>query len=139
MSLRECFEKRLLRQTDKDLRKAQRSLEIAQQKLERAKKAFDGELFDSAIILGYTAMFHAARGLLYKDGIQEKSHFCLTLYLKEKYARKIPVYLINSIDNFRIERHEILYGLEFTPAKEDAEILLKDAREFIEIIEKMLK
>jgi len=139
VSLRECFEKRLLRETGKDLKKAQRSLEIAQQKLERAKMAFNGELFDSAIILGYTSMFHAARSLLYRDGIQEKSHFCLILYLKEKYAAKIPIYLINSMDNFRIERHEILYGLEFAPAKEDAEILLKDAKEFLGIIEKILK
>lgn len=139
MSLRECFERRLLRETRKDLKSANRSLEIAHQKLERAKLAFNAQLFDSAIILGYTAMFHAARGLLYKDGIREKSHFCLVLYLRERYAAKIPVHLINSMDNFRIERHEILYGLEFAPTGEDVEILLKDAKEFIETVEKLLK
>lgn len=138
MSLRECFEKRLLRETKKDLKKAHRSLEIAYQKLQRAKLAFNQELFDSAIILGYTAMFHAARCLLYKDGIQEKSHFCVVLYLRGKYGAKIPVYLINSMDNFRVERHEILYGLEFVPTREDAETLLRDARQFIEITEKLL-
>ena len=135
MSLRECFEKRLLRETKKDLKKARRSLEIAVGKLERARLAFDGELFDSVIVLGYTAMFHAARALLYKDGVQEKSHFCLVLYLRHRYSDKIPAYLINSIDTFRVERHEILYGLEFVPTREDAEILLKDAKELIVIVD----
>jgi len=138
MSLRECFEKRLLRETKKDLKKARRSLEIAVGKLERARLAFDGELFDSVIVLGYTAMFHAARALLYRDGIQEKSHFCLVLYLRQRYSGKIPAYLINSLDIFRIERHEILYGLEFTPTREDAEILLKDAKELIEIVDDLV-
>jgi len=32
-----------------------------------------GENF--VILAAYTAMFHAARAVLYKDGIQEKSHY----------------------------------------------------------------
>ena len=31
------------------------------------------------------SMFHAARALLYKNWIQEKSHFAMYIYLKEKY------------------------------------------------------
>jgi len=139
VSLRECFEKRLLRETRKDLRKASRSLEMAQQKLERARLAFKMKLFDLSIVSGYTSMFHASGALLYKDGVQEKSHYCLVLYLRLKYAGRVPVYLVNSMDNFRIARHEVLYGLEFTPTKEDAEVLLRDAKEFLEVVEGLLE
>jgi uncharacterized protein (UPF0332 family) len=112
---------------------------MARVKLERARVAFGMKLFDLAIISGYTAMFHAARGLLYRDGVQEKSHYCLVLYLRVRYAGAIPVHLVNSMDNFRVERHEILYGLEFTPTGEDADVLMKDAKDFIGVVEKLLK
>jgi len=91
------------------------------------------------IIFGYTAMFHAARALLYKDGIQEKSHLCVVIYLREKYSDKFPISLINSFDNFRIERHETLYGLEFTPTEEDAELAIEDAKKFINVVKKIIK
>lgn len=137
--LRECFEKRLLRETRRDLRKARRSVEMAELKLERARLAFRMKLFDLAIVSGYTAMFHAARGLLYRDGVQEKSHYCLVLYLRVTYAGRVPIRLVNSMDNFRVERHEILYGLEFTPTREDAEVLMKDAKDFIQVVKELLK
>jgi len=139
MSLRECFEKRQLRETRKDPEKALRSLEVAHQKYERGKEALENEFFDFAIISGYTSMFHCARGLLYRDGVQEKSHFCLVLYLRERYSDKIPIRLINSLDNYRVERHEALYGLEFKPSRDGAELLMRDAKELIEIAEKMLR
>jgi len=86
MKLRECFEKRLLRRIAPDMEKAKKSLEMSIKKLEEAKKALEYNLLDSCMIMAYTAMFHAARALLYKDGIQEKSHLCLIIYLREKYS-----------------------------------------------------
>jgi len=139
MSLRECFEKRQLRETRKDPVKALRSLEVAHQKYQRGIEALENEFFDFAIISGYTSMFHCARGILYQDGVQEKSHYCLILYLRERYSDRIPIRLINSLDNYRVERHEALYGLEFNPSRDDADLLMRDAKELIEIAEKMLK
>ena len=76
---------------------------------------------------------------MYKDGIQKKSHLCVVTYLREKYSDKFPISLINSFDNFRIERHETLYGLEFTPTKEDAELAIEDAKKFINVVKKIIK
>ena len=86
------------------MEKAKKSLEMSIKKLEEAKKALEYNLLDSCMIMAYTAMFHAARALLYKDGIQEKSHLCLIIYLREKYSEKLPVHLINALDAYRIER-----------------------------------
>ena len=108
-------------------------------KLEEAKKALEYNLLDSCMIMAYTAMFHAARALLYKDGIQEKSHLCLIIYLREKYSQSIPQYLIQSLDSFRKERHEALYGLDFEVDRRDATLAIRDAEEFVEIVEKLLK
>ena len=83
-------------------------------------------------------MFHSARAILYHDGIQEKSHVCIPLYLKEKYANKIPPYLLQSLDSFRKERHETLYGLDFTVSKKDAELCIGDAKTFYERIKQII-
>lgn len=76
----------MLRRERPDLEKSKRSIEIAEAKLNEAEKAFSHRLFDATIILAYTTMFHAARAILFKDGIVEKSHVCLIEYLREKYV-----------------------------------------------------
>jgi len=139
MKLAECFEKRLLRRIIPDMEKAKKSLEMGKKKLEEARKALEFNLFNSCMIMAYTAMFHAARAVLYKDGIQEKSHACLITYLREKYSKELPIYLINALDAYRIERHEALYGIEFIVNREDCKIAIEDAEEFLRKIENLLQ
>ena len=138
MRVEDCFEKRLLRKIDPDIKKARKSLEIARKKLTEGRNAFDSGLFSSCIVMAYTAMFHAARAILYRDGVQEKSHVCVILYLKAKYSRELSTYLINALDVHRIERHETLYGIEFIPTEDDCESIMEDAEEFIKKVEKIL-
>ena len=69
MNIKDCFEKRLLRKIQPDIDKAKRSIEIAENKLETARKAFEKDMFEVCIIYSYTSMFHSARALLYKDGV----------------------------------------------------------------------
>ena len=139
MNMKDCYEKRMLRKIPEDLEKAKRSLQIAENKLETAKKTLEKELYGPTIIYGYTSMFHSSRALLYKDGIQEKSHICLVLYIKENYSKKIPPYLINSLNAFRKERHETLYGLDFIETKKDAELSIHDAEQLLKTIKDLLK
>ncbi|MBS7622693.1 HEPN domain-containing protein [Candidatus Bathyarchaeota archaeon] len=65
-----------------DAAKAVRSILI--DKLEEAGKTLENDLFDSAAVLSYTAMFRAARALLLRDGIIEKSRLCLAEYAVRK-------------------------------------------------------
>ncbi|HLC65027.1 MAG TPA: hypothetical protein VJI46_02780 [Candidatus Nanoarchaeia archaeon] len=76
--------------------------------------------------------------MLYKDGIQEKSHYAIYVYLKEKYSSKIPLPVINFLNIHRTERHEALYGLEYKPSENDARVALEDAKSFLREIEKNL-
>lgn len=134
MNLRDCFRKRLLRRVKPDAAKSSRSLEVASTKLEEAERALKNELFDATIILSYTAMFHAARALLFRDGIVEKSHVCLVEYLRAEYVRqsRLRAALVNSLDSLRIDRHETIYGLETKSGAKEAEYAVRKAEEFLE-------
>ncbi len=138
MNIEECFEKRLLRKIPLDNNKAKRSLELAKKSLRDAKYMREYEIFDMIILKSYMTMFHVSRALMYLDGIQEKSHYAIFVYLKEKYSDKIPGGILNYLNIHRIERHEAMYGLEFQPGKEDAKSAIEDAEIFLEEIKKVL-
>lgn len=134
----DCFRLRLLRKIKPDKEKSKKSLEIAESRLKRAKELLKLNIFDYVILESYMSMFHAARSLLYKDGIQEKSHYAISIYLREKYSNKIPIPVINFLEIHRTERHEAMYGLGYQPERDDAELSLKDAEIFIREIKKVL-
>jgi len=140
MRLNECFRKRLLRRDRPDLEKSKRSIEVAEAKLKEAERAFSHGLLDATVVLAYTAMFHAARAILFKDGIVEKSHVCLIVYLREEYVNtgRLSESLINTLDSIRIDRHETLYGLETESSEKDARYCLNKAREFLSTIKNTL-
>jgi len=132
------FEKRKLRKIPIDKEKIKRSLEIARIKLDEAKKLFSAVFFNNAILSAYTSMFHSARALLYKEGIQEKSHYAAYFYIKEKFSGKISKNLIVAFNNYRDIRHELLYGY-CNLEKKDAENAILNAEDFLEEIKKILE
>ncbi len=139
-SLDDCFKLRLLRKVAPDMEKTKKSIEIARQRIESAEYLLklSLKLNYPVIIEAYTAMFHAARALLYRDGIQEKSHYAVFIYLKEKYSNLIPLNITNLLNIYRIERHEAVYGLDYKPTKDDAKSALEDAKLFVKEIEKQI-
>jgi uncharacterized protein (UPF0332 family) len=139
MNTRELFDKRLLREIPKDPEKVEKSLEIASNYLADAKRLLETRNHKFVILAAYTSMFHAARALLYKDGIQEKSHYAVFIYLKEKYSRQIGSKLLFAFDNAREQRHEGLYGLEYEFNEDDAEHSISVADKFYIVIGKLCK
>ncbi len=123
-----------MRREKPDSRKSARSLQVASEKLDEAERALRHHLFDAAVVLSYTAMFHAARALLFRDGIVEKSHVCLIEYLKTEYVRKgrLRAALVNDLDLLRIDRHETIYGLETRSGAKEAEYAVRKGAEFLE-------
>ena len=139
MDIHECFEKRLLRKISVDLEKSKKSLETAKTKLKEAKRLFESDFFNDSLTKAYTSMFHASRALLYKDGVQEKSHYAVYIYIKEKYSGKISLNLINSFNFLRDERHEVFYGFDEEITKNQAEKAILDAKEFLAEVEKFFQ
>ena len=137
MNVKELIDKRDLRVVSVDKEKVKKSLEVAENKLDESKRLFSAGFYGTAFLTLYTSMFHAARSLLYKDGIQEKNHFAVYVYLSERYAKIIPKSLLNAFDKFRNTRHEILYGFEGEEDKESVESAILDGEEFLEEVKKI--
>jgi len=140
MNLDECFEKRLLRNSPPDRLKSKKAIEMAQRAIQQAEKLIEHEFYEQAILYSYTAMFQGARALLFKDGITEKSHYCVIEYLKKNYVQsgKLNQSHIHWLDTYRIERHETLYGLEIISVNEkDASEALKSATNFLKEIRRI--
>lgn len=138
-TVEDCFRERLLRKIRPDAEKTKRSLEIAEKRLADAQKVIGFPFFDPVVLCAYMCMFHAARAVLYRDGIQEKSHYAIFVYLKENYQSKIPLAVLNLLNTHRTQRHEAMYGLEFKPTKEDALVSITDAKMFLEAMKKVLE
>ena len=117
-------------------------MELAYKDLERANKLMESKFYMESRLLSYTGMFQAARALLFKDGIFERSHFCVVEYLRENYVKKhiLDMSYVNWLDTLRTIRHESLYGLEIVEENsEDAEDALDKASKFIDKVAGILK
>lgn len=128
MKLEECFEEGLLRKTEPSMDKATRSLEISGEYIEKAKDNLKIENYGIVIFCSYTSMFHAARAILFRDGVKERSHVCIVSYLREKYPELGET--TNILDSYRKSRHTSLYSLDYLIDEKDAEHAINDAELF---------
>lgn len=78
----DCFERGLLRKVEPSRTKSERSLLQARDWLYEAEKNLEAEAYRSALSTAYLAVFHSARAVLFRDGVREKSHYCIGLYLQ---------------------------------------------------------
>ncbi|MCU0800121.1 MAG: HEPN domain-containing protein [Candidatus Thermoplasmatota archaeon] len=89
-----------------------RSLELSKRKMDRASSLLNEGYHEESLIQSYTSMFHAARAMLFHDNVVEKSHLCVISYLEEHHSESIGLDLIVWLDIHRVERHEMIYGLD---------------------------
>ena len=137
----DCIKQGLLRKIPPSKDKATQSLKKAREWLKEAENALKGGAFSSSILASYTAMFHAARAILFFDGFREKSHACLARYLEEKYVKpsKLDKKWVELLDYNREIRHADQYDLSFFSTKEEAENALKSANDFFVAMETLFK
>lgn len=135
-----CFEKKLLMRSNPSLGLAIKSLKQARTFLVDAEDMVKFEKERMGIIALYNAFFHTARSLLFKDGIKERSHFCVARYIEEKYVdmKIIPRKFLNYLDLLRDIRHDTQYSLDEVIIEEDLEEMIEVCKEFISAIEKIL-
>lgn len=129
MKLTECFQNGLLKNVSPDMENAERSIKLSMENIDDAVENLSIHRYRVVAILSYTAMFHAARAILFRDGIKERSHECIPVYLKEKYPELET--LANILDSYRRFRHDAIYGLDFVMDEEDAQAALESSKEFV--------
>lgn len=139
--LSDCFDRRLLTNTSPSTGLARKSLKQAELFLTDAEDLIKIGKERMAIIALYNAFFHTARALLFKDGIKERSHFCIARYLEEKYVYKklLNANFLNYLDTLRDARHETQYSLDITEIELDLGAAIGICREFMKAVEGLIK
>jgi uncharacterized protein (UPF0332 family) len=140
-NLEKLLEKGLLRRIPKSRIKAQESIKASDSWLKEAENNLKNESLRSCILTSYLAMFHAARAILYSDGLREKSHFAVARYLEDKYARdgSLEKQWVKLLDHYREMRHDDQYSTSFLATEEEAENALNSARDFTVRMRKLLE
>lgn len=118
MKLKDCFSEGLLVKVKPSTNKAEQSLVSSRNNLKKARDNVKMDNMDVAVVMAYTAMFHAFRSLLFTDGIKERSHMCMLEYIKQNHPALKEV--AKEADAYRRFRHTALYGLEVLVSKDDA-------------------
>jgi uncharacterized protein (UPF0332 family) len=139
MRLEDCFKMRHLRMTHPDNDMSEKALDMAFEKLDRATELHEREFYDESVVSSYSSMFQAARAILFKEGVIEKNHFCVVLYLTEHHSADLGTDLISWLDTYRLERHQWFYGVESLGTNiEESEAAIRRAGDFLEKAEKIL-
>ena len=136
MKLQDCFKEGLLRKTKPSKQYATKSLETSLIYIKNAKDNLKMKNNNLVIFCSYTAMFHSARALLFKDGIKERSHLCIVSYIRETYPRLRR--LSNQLDAYRRNRHNTLYALDFLISEYEAQQAIEDAELFYKQIKDII-
>ena len=132
MNMEDCLKKGLLRAHYFSKETVEKEMENAIRHLDNAERNYEFDMMDVAIVSSYTAMFHAARALLFRDGYKERSHVCLVVFLRERHPETRE--FAELFDIYRRNRHQSLYGIDYEPLEDDAKAGIDIAREFIDTI-----
>jgi uncharacterized protein (UPF0332 family) len=138
----DCFRKKLLVKTKASKDLAGKSLRRAKHFLEKANTYLKLEDAETISIHLYYAFFQAARGLLFRDGIKERSHYCTLIYLEHSYVKKrlISREHLDILRTLKETRQEIQYGF-IVDSSFDLDTLkeyLIKCKDFIKIVEDIL-
>lgn len=138
-SLEDCYTRGLLRKITPSPENAQRSLSFARIWLREADITLEAGAARTALVAVYMAYFHAARSILFRDGVREKSHGCIGLYL-EAYVQKglLDERWTLQFDRARSLRHEDQYMLGAEPSLREIRDLIHGAESFIGVIQQII-
>ena len=141
ISANECFEKGLLKKEAPSLDLARKSLNQAGFFLNEAHDLINLEKKEMSVIALYNAFFHVSRALLFKDGIKERSHYCVARYIESEYTskKKLDSIFLNSFEVLMGLRKNIQYSTEKTMIDEDLNGFYNVCERFISVVEGMIK
>ena len=138
--LENCFKRKQLREVESSDEKAKLSIKLAKEWLMEAEKNLENSTYKSAQISTYMAFFHSARAVLFRDGIREKSHYCIGVYL-EKYVDNgdLEEEYTLLFDRMRSARNTDQYSFQTAPSLEEVKSGIQAAEKFIKRIQQLLK
>ena len=123
------MKKRVLRQWEK-----------ARKKLASAEKIYTANLYEDAISRAYYAMFHAAKALLLTRHIEISTHSGVINLLGKHFvkSKQLEIIYAKMLTYAKELRENGDYETEVELSSEDAEQVLKDARDFLKKVEELI-
>jgi len=107
--------------------------------LKESYKNIKSGAYSSAQLSTYLVFFHAARAVLYRDGVREKSHYCIVIYLEAYLTKRLlEERWIILFDRMRSNRHAGQYSFQVEPTEEEIKSGIKSAELFLKRIEDLL-
>jgi uncharacterized protein (UPF0332 family) len=136
----DCFERGLLRKVAPSREKAEASLSHAREWVKEAGDDLEIGAVRSALVAVYMGYFHSARAVLFRDGIREKSHYCIGVYL-ETYVGKqqLEEEWTLLFDHMRSLRQADQYSLDARPAGAEVAAAIEGAERFISRMEDLIR
>ena len=131
-----CFEKNLLKKTFPQIDLARKDLKQAEFFLKEAEELLELNKEQMAALALYNSYFHISRSLLFKDGIKERSHYCIARYLENHY--KLDKF-INSFEVIMSIRHNVQYATEKIEIEEDLSEFIDICHQFLTEVEKIIQ
>ena len=134
-----CFKQGLLRRVEPSSEKARESMRVSKEWLAESEVNFTSGAYRSALLSAYNAVFHSARGILFNDGVREKSHYCIGVYLTGYADRGLLEDEWPSVfDRMRSARHADQYSFSLSPTEEESRSAIDTAKSFIGRMEQLL-
>ncbi|CAJ36790.1 HEPN domain-containing protein [Methanocella arvoryzae] len=134
-TLDDCYKKGL-KLIDSDAVSARNCLISAASHLDDAEASFNIKRYRLTLTSSYEAMFHAAKALLFMDGVKEHSHICVPVYLREAHP-DLEEYA-NTLDAYRLFREKATYGFGVNVSGIEAKAALENAKLIIEKIQALI-
>ena len=139
-NLDDCFERGLLRKVEPSRIKSDQSLLQAADWLSEAEKNLEAGALRSAVSSAYLAVFHSARAVLFRDGVREKSHYCIGLYLqKYEHEGALEEEWPMPFDRIRSIRHSDQYSFMAKPTEDEVLAGIDLSKRFIERMQRLLR
>ena len=139
--LNDCFEKGLLIKTQKEPELSEKEIKQAEFFLKESEELLElNKKIISSIAL-YNSYFHCIRSLLFKDGIKERSHYCIARYFEYKYINKdlLDKKFLNAFETIMSIRHTAQYSTEPIEIEEDLNELINICEELLFKIKEIIK
>lgn len=116
----------------------ERDLTLAAETLRAAEYLLKGEYYNDAVSRAYYAMFYAARALLASRDLHPKGHKGLIIQFGLEFVKKgfIEETYGRALSYAKERRETVDYNIEATMTPDEAAIIIADARNFLERIER---
>jgi uncharacterized protein (UPF0332 family) len=135
----ECLKKGKLTKYSRGKTIAVKELQEAKEDYKTALESVHSGNYKWATVQSYYAMFHAARALLYSNGMREQSHYCLIVGIKELYVKpgKLKITYIEAMQEAKSLREAADYHGKWS--EESCNKILKQAENFLKETEELIK